>query len=508
MDKMISRELTQRQALIFFLLAVMIFIYPLLQADYLYIDDNWRSQLAGTAWKGGGRILMEWLYQGLSFTPGAPNIFPLPLLISAVVMSFSLRALLFNFFEKPTVIGCFVVLPLWYSPFFLQNLSYQYDGPGMALGVSATIFAIAFKYPGLGMRVMVPGVLIAVALSFYQVTINLFVGLSCVELIRFANEQRGCRASVLLVGEKIAQFFVGVIIYFLTAYQLMSNERKALRHLGRGWGDKLMADLRITAGRVAELCHEGNAWMCWALIALAAAGLFFIIFRTLKGDEETKNKLVMLLLCVCAVFLALASIPGLALVFDVFNDGARLLLGFSAVLVLMLYLSYHALSVIHPKLVLGVTVPIIAMLSFSYAYGRVLNVQKEFHEYVAHSLAYDIVSNAEIKGVNNLYMIIRRLEVRTPGADGSVKMMPALKYVLNVDFISLSELLPRVGVFNISTGASYDFDVVTHDRDVRLVLDNKFYGIYVSGQDGFVVMKGVSADDVYEQRSVGVSQSR
>jgi len=482
----------------FFLLAVMVFIVPLLLADYFYIDDNWRSQLAGTAWKSGGRILMEWLYQGLSFTRGAPNIFPLPLLISAVVMSFSLRALVFNFFEEPTVMCCFVVLPLWYSPFFLQNLSYQYDGPGMALGVAAIAFSIAFKHRSVAMRVMVSGVLVAIALSFYQITINVFVGLSCVELIRFAYEQRGCRASVLLVGEKMAQLFLGVFIYFLTAYQLMSNERKALRHLESGWGDKLMSDFRITVGRVVELCNDGNAWMCWALLVLAVAGFFLIIFRVLNGRGGIRNKLTMVLLCACAVFLLLVSVPGLALVFDVFNDGARLLLGFSVVLVLMLYLSYCVLNMIHPRLVVCVMVPIIAMLSFSYAYGRVLSVQKEFHEYVAHSLAYDMSSNAEIKMVNKFYMIIRHVGVRAPGADGSIKMIPALKYVLNIDFISLSEMLPRVGVFNVSTVESYDFDAVAHDRDIRLVLDNKFYRVYVSGQDGFVVMKGLSAEDIYE----------
>ncbi|KIH81703.1 glucosyltransferase domain-containing protein [Pseudomonas batumici] len=498
MGKIISRELTQGQVLIFFLIAVVIFIYPLLIADYYYIDDSWRSQLAGTAWKGSGRILIEWLYQGLSFTRGAPNIFPLPLLISVVVISFALRALVFHFFEKPTVVCCFIVLPLWYSPFFLQNLSYQYDGPGMALGVAAIVFSIAFKHRWVGMRVVVSGVLVAMALSFYQMTIDIFVGLSCVELIRFANERKGLRVSVLLLGEKVAQLILGVVIYGLTAYQLMTDERKELRHFGDGWRDKLMTDMGTTAGRVAELCNEGNAWMCWGLLALAVAGFLLIILRVLNGEEEIKNKLMMVLLCTGAIFISLIAIPGLSLAFDFFNDGARLLLGLSAVLVLMLYLSYCALQVIHPKLVVGVMVPIIAMLSFSYAYGRVLSVQKEFHEYVAHSLAYDINSNAEIKGVDKFYMIIRHAGVRAPGADGSIKMIPALRYVLNIDFISLSEMLPRVGVLNISTVESYDFDAVAHDRDIRLVLENKFYRIYLSGQDGFVVMKGLSDEDVYE----------
>ncbi|MBV6752484.1 glucosyltransferase domain-containing protein [Pseudomonas chlororaphis] len=498
MDEIINRELTPGQVLVFFGVAVVVFIYPLLMADYCYIDDVWRSQSAGTAWIGGGRILIEWLYQGLSFTRGAPNIFPLPLFISAVVMSFSLRAWVFHFFGRPTVVGCFVALPLWYSPFFLQNLSYQYDGPGMALGMAVIVFSMAFHHRSIGMRVMVSGMLITVALSFYQMTIDVFIGLSCVELIRCANEQRGGRAGVLLLGEKITQLFVGVIIYWLTSYQLMTDERKELRHLEPGWGGRLIADLRVVAGKVALLCNEGNAWMCWGLFLLASAGFCVVVFRILKGADGITGKMAMILLCACAVFISLLAIPGLALVFDFFNGGVRLLLGFSVVLVLMLYLSYHALNVIHPRLVLGVMIPVVAMLSFSYAYGRVLSLQKELHGSVMQSLAYDITSDVELKTVDKFYMIIRDVWVRVPGADGSMKLMPALKSVLNVDFILLSEMMPRVGVMNISTVEGYEFDVVAHDRELQLVRDNKFYRIYVSGREGFVVMKGVSVDDVYE----------
>lgn len=45
-----------------------------------------------------------------------------------------------------------MLLPLWYNPFFLQNLSYQYDGPIMVLSVVAVIYAITFRPPPHAMR--------------------------------------------------------------------------------------------------------------------------------------------------------------------------------------------------------------------------------------------------------------------------------------------------------------------------------------------------------------------
>jgi len=41
------KELTRRQAWLFFLLATLVYVLPLILADYPYIDDNWRALAAG-----------------------------------------------------------------------------------------------------------------------------------------------------------------------------------------------------------------------------------------------------------------------------------------------------------------------------------------------------------------------------------------------------------------------------------------------------------------------------
>lgn len=104
------RELGRRQVVLFFLLATMLYILPLILADFPYIDDNWRTLAAGNAWAGQGRLFMDWLYQVLTFTGAAPNIFPLPLLLATVAMSFALTRLTFHYFPEPTLACCLVPL--------------------------------------------------------------------------------------------------------------------------------------------------------------------------------------------------------------------------------------------------------------------------------------------------------------------------------------------------------------------------------------------------------------
>jgi hypothetical protein len=134
----------------------LLYVLPLILADFPYIDDNWRSLSAGMAWAEQGRLFAELFYNALTFSNAAPNIFPLPLLIATVAMASALTSLTFHYFRQPTVARCLVLLPLWYNPFFLQNLSYQYDGPIMVLSLVAVIYAITFRHPSRNVQWLVP----------------------------------------------------------------------------------------------------------------------------------------------------------------------------------------------------------------------------------------------------------------------------------------------------------------------------------------------------------------
>lgn len=496
----LKAELSQNKILAFFVIAIFIFVFPLILADNFYIDDNWRAQVAGMAWKESGRILTGWLYQGLSFTQGAPNIFPLPLLTSIVAMSFALRALTNHYFSKPTVASCLVVLPLWYSPFFLQSLSYQYDGPAMALGVVAVIYAITFRHASLIVRMGGAALCIAIGLSLYQMVINIYLGLCCIELIRAANEHKEPRTSFIVLRDKLLQLLLGVTFYWLTAYQFITNERTALRELKSGWTEKLLSDLHLATQRVGLLYNDGNAWLCWSLLIISFAGFGLVIYRVLRMRTSIPHRIVLGGLCVFAIALALVSIPGLALIFSFYNDGARLMMGASSALVLIFYLSYQALTAIHFRLGGLLIIPVIAMLSFSYAYGRVMSLQKELSTSVAQSVAYDVISNKSLRGIEKYYMFNNSTKGWLVGADGAFKLMPALKYVLNVDFLLLAEMLPRsAGITNVSSFNDEKTGNVLKDIYARVapLVDNKFYSIYVDGTDAYILMKAPSVDDVY-----------
>ncbi|WLG83813.1 glucosyltransferase domain-containing protein [Pseudomonas cucumis] len=484
-----SRELGRRRVWLFFFIAILIYVIPLILADYPYIDDNWRSLSAGTAWAEQGRLFTELFYNLLTFSDGAPNIFPLPLLIATLAMAFALTSLTFHYYPQPTISCCLVVLPLWYNPFFLQNLSYQYDGPANALSLVAVIYAITFRHPSRILQWLVPAFLIALALGLYQVSLNVFLGLCCLELLRGANDKWAWRQWYELIGWKLAQVGLGGLIYSVTAYPYMNHDRTLLLN----WAAAPLLQVEINIGRVLEkvalLFHGGFTWVFAVLLLCALVGSARLARSVIERQDSGLRKIVMGLACVLTVPVVTLLVSGAALFFRDFNEGARTLMGFAVLLVLLFYLSHLALTSIHERLPLLLAVPLLAMLSLSYAYGRVLTVQNTFASSALFSLGQDIAAHRQLHEAKRIYLSVSYSDHWLVGAAGSFKQMPVLHYLLNINFFMLAENLPKAGITNVEVERERRNATLMGYQGYAPLVESKFYRLYLLGDYGFIIMK-------------------
>jgi len=487
--RVLDRRMVKRDVVMFFVGAVYVYIIPFLLADYRYIDDNWRSLTAGTAWTEQGRVLNELFYNVLTFSSGAPDIFPLPLLIVSLIVAYALANLTLHYYEEVNISRCLVVLPIWYNPFFLQNLSYQYDGPAMALSMVAVIYAVTVRMQSTGAQLLFSGGMVAAGMALYQPSINVFCGLCCIEVFRAVNDGKSFGFLRSLTGWKIAQLGMGLMIYYLTAYQLMSSERTALLALNGNAIDQVISNFSEVTSKIKLLFIGGNFWLFWSLLILASAGWGVVIFRVLRRSEALLKTLGLIIICILTVGIPLVFVSGIALVFKDFNEGARTLIGFSIVLVLLLYLSGQFLERVHSRLSILLAIPLLSMLSLSYAYGRVVSVQKEFGLSAVFALEHDLVSHKELRDAKRVYMAINYSDHWLPAGSGSVRTLPILNYILNVNFFMLSENLARVGITNVVREQERrNATLVGYGGYVPMV-DSKFYNIYLIGDYGFIVMK-------------------
>lgn len=483
------RELGRRQVWLFFLLATFVYVLPLILADYAYIDDNWRALSGGMAWTEQGRLFAELFYKVLTFSNGAPNIFPLPLLIATVAMASALSSLTFHYFRQPNLGHCLVLLPLWYNPFFLQNLSYQYDGPTMVLSVVAMIYAITFRHPSRNVQWLVPSLLIALGLGLYQVSINVFLGLCCLEVLRATHDKMAWPQWGGLIGWKLAQLLLGGLIYGVSVYPFMGDNRTQLLN----WAARPLLQIHINIARVLEkvvlLFHGGFTWVFAGLLLCAIAGAVCLGSTVLQRQDSGLKKLLISAVCLLTVPVLMLLVSGVALFFRDFNEGARTLMGFAVLLVLMFYLSHLALAHLHERLPLLLMVPLLAMLSLSFAYGRVLTQQKTFANSALVSLERDINSHQPLRDARRIYMSVTYSDHWLVSAAGSFKRMPVLHYLLNIDFFMLAENLPKVGITNVVAEKERRNATRVGLQGYPPMVESQYYRIYLIGDYGFIVFK-------------------
>lgn len=483
------REFERRHVVAFFLMATLLYVLPLILADLRYIDDSWRTLEAGNAWASQGRWFADLFYQALSFTGAAPDIFPLPLLLSASAMSLALTRLTYHYFPEPTLACCLVSLPLWYNPFLLQNLSYQYDGPSMALSLVAVIYATTLRSTSPMRQWWVPVALLVMAFGLYQISFNVCLGLFCLDLFGAACRPLPWRQWWAMLGSRLAQIGLAILIYFVMTLSSIGTERTALLNWKADPLGQIGFNIEIVLEKITLLFHGGYAWI-FAVLALCSLLGALRLGRLIFNREEPRWKTVVLSLsCLLTLCLLVLLVPGITLLFRDFNEGARTLMGFGVLLILLFYLAYLALAPIHRRLPLLLVIPLLATLSLSFAYGRVLTLEKTFANGALYSLSYDITSRRELYEAKRIYMSRTYSSHWLASACGSFEQLPILHYLLNIDYFILPESPLFMGITNVVIERERRNATRVGYQGYTPLVDNQYYRIYLLGDYGFIVMK-------------------
>ncbi|NMX91454.1 MULTISPECIES: glucosyltransferase domain-containing protein [unclassified Pseudomonas] len=491
-----EQVLTKKQVVVFFTVVSLIYVYPIIRADYAYVDDNWRALLwAGSAWRDQGRILLEILHKFLTFTGGTTNIFPLPLFIAVFAMALAMTRLTFWYFSRPDIFACLVVLPVLCNPFFLGNISYQYDGPGMMLAVVAIIYAVTCEQKSVFLRGLLAAILIAISLALYQLTITLFVGLCCVECLWNVRNNVEVRKILVLLIQRGLQLLGGGVIYFLTANQLNISHRGNTVPFDSQWASIVRGKFLFAMDSICLLVNSWSVMLIAVMLVVAGAGFLYWLKNIASLQGSGYGKLTVLVICISTIPILLLCVPGVMLFLVETNLDARNYIGFSALLVLLLLLGYDLLGVLWVKLRLLLVMPILLMFSFCYAYGQILIAKKELESAVAQYIAYDIVANKKLSAAPIFYYVGPRTGGNwLPRGHAAMTYMPSLRYVLSGSNALLHpQFMTRLGINNVVEGDHVAFDAAVYSP----VVDRKFYSIYLTEQAGFIVFKEILDPEDY-----------
>jgi len=484
-----TAEWSSKESLVFFLVAVLVYVFPLILADYFYVEDSFRAAYGYASWRAEGRFLIDGFYHALSMSNGAPDMFPLGLLMACVVMAFALRKLAFHYFYNVNLCSSSVVLPMFFSPLFLSDLAYKYDGPVITVGVALVIFAITLKCERKAIEWGGGMLLLCCALCIYQPLLNVFVGLCCIELYRAIIHKKTTRDLAALAGGQLTQAAAAALFYLWAVIPFMGKERQGLLGWSDDWVVIVFQRLENAEERIRPLYTGGSAWLFAGMAILFVLGFIWAGWLALRDRSKASSKVMMSLAYVSIIPLLVICVPGIMLVFFYENSDSRAMLGAGPLLVFMLLVIHQLLKALHRHLTILLVLPIVVLVSISYSYGRVLSLKKTLETSVMTQLAYSISSSPALASVGVFYFNASAQDYWLPASAGTVSIMPSMPYLLAANFLFLPQALARVGITNVVQASDEHSAGVRLGRDARPVVDSLFYAIYVEGGDGYIVMK-------------------
>lgn len=496
LSRFLCRGLTVREIFWFYFLAAGVFVYPIINVDYMFYDDNSRSLLMyEDFWRAGGRILVQLFYNAISFSASSPNLFPLAHLIMLPVIALSLRALATYFFAPCTLGDCFVMLPLIYAPTTLGILIYQYDGPAVMLGVAVVIYAVVYRSDKSTYDLLWPAVLVAMALSIYQVLVNVLIGLYCFELAVQIVRGLSLEGVLRLIARRAFHLLAGLLIYYLTALRFLNTWRSSWVPLDQMWPGTMWTRLGSAFENLGLFLNSGNSWLFIGLSGFAFFGYLWGAVTILRRDEAVIKKSTLLVLYFLLIPIMTITVAGLPLLFKAFEPAARVLLGIAPVLVVVFFFSHKALRAIDARATFLLVIPLFCMLSFAYMYGRILMSQKTLESSILYSLAYDIHSRLALRDLEVIYLVdAETTPIRRPASQPVALEIPALNYVsggwhrAGEGYLVMADQFPYVGISNVRLMSPVQYETVT---DKYKVVDNVIYDIYLSGRNGYIQMKKI-----------------
>nr|NLU58736.1 hypothetical protein [Pseudomonas sp. BIGb0427] len=235
-----------------------------------------------------------------------------------------------------------------------------------------------------------------------------------------------------------------------------------------------------------------------ALLLGAGAGFVLLMGNIRQMHGRASARFGVALLYLLSPVALVWSVPGMMLFLAEPNLEARNFIGFSPVLVLLLLFSHELLGRVWPGLRWLLILPTLFMFAFSYAYGQVIIAKKELESAMAHYIANDLVSRSELRDVN------RYTYLRAPGdgnwlprGHGAITHAATEIHPQRLQFgVACAVFFPGWGsIMSLAVNARTLSGWWRQGAWGAPLVDNRFYSIYVTGEQGFIVMKPILKDE-------------
>lgn len=384
-------------------------LYPILHADRPYNDDLKRALLGRASWDSNGRPLATLLMRALQcYNHAMVDIAPLPQIGAIVVLAWTGARLARRFTDASPWLAALLVFPLGAQPFFLENLSYQFDALSMALAVWLAVWPLLLpatrRGSGWGIASLFG------ALCLYQPAINVFLVLALAELVLTQATDHAASAGLRTLGRRAMQIAVAMVVYELLVGMHISGWVKRQAAPIHSWREipRIADNVGAFYGFVGG-SFNANWWAVFGTLAtLLALGCVAVGLRhaCARAPHRSRGQQVLLMaLAVAMPGLAMVAALGPMLLLRAPEIQPRVLVGLGALLASGLLVMRMALRTRvwgDRVCVTMASMSALGMWVIASAYGNAMTDQQHYEQHIAGRLANDLATLSAAQPIHRL----------------------------------------------------------------------------------------------------------
>lgn len=367
-----------------------LYILPILITNSSYYDDIGRSVYGYFSWGIDGRPLSDVIFSTLDLGYPATDIAPFPQIMSVLLLS-TLCYFIHLYLNPNHKYGWLVFTPIFFSPFYIQNLSFRFDSLTMSLSLISAAIPLFFMRGKKTTLLLVSVLSVLTSLCIYQASLSVFVSIVCLYVIFSINN--GCNSYEIIKTSVIT--FIGMLIGYAIYLKIIiplfvtSDYATTYNHMISS-ADDFTHNISLTLDVLGSFFTGYIAYIFLAIVIISLLGLASVIKKSFLTGKNTPDRVLRILIIASIIILMFLCIPGPGLALKQMPLGPRVFIGFGFSISLILSLISFISEKHQAKL--NIIPCILIVVSFSYiaTFSNALKSQEKLTERVIDGVINDI----------------------------------------------------------------------------------------------------------------------
>ena len=406
----IDKEYSGNQKFLIILGFCLIFILSLVIANVPYMDDYTRMDNGLGQWEYEGRPLTTLLVALLNFSINPVyNIGPIPLIFGTIFFAYTVHYATNKMDIKKNIVNVLPFTLLACNPFFIQNLSYQFDSIGNMFSIGLVLISFFYSSSSKIKTYLVQLFSLVAVSALYQPSSNIYIGLFVINLLyQFKHTHSNILKST---GYHVSIYLLSCAIYYvicLISFKFYPDVafRSHLIDLNLksflftySYSIKEFADMAIS------FTNEKMYILAQIAFVMLIINVIYVLIKVNKKENINKKNIVFLnIILTLSPFILFLSIwgPFILLKELFFNPRDFPVIG---VFFMAGAMSFYFIDKKGYLNLTFVSLVLIAVCGFSFVYGSVLKRDYEYKSYLYDSIAMKLEDHhKEVKDKKiNLY---------------------------------------------------------------------------------------------------------